>query len=79
MEAEFLERWGINTSVMSERVMNLSGCQWSHDYLFNRKELKKRTTSVFDRMLKTEIEKLEEGESVRDGSGNISETEEGEG
>lgn len=60
-----------------ERVMNLSGCP--HDCLFNRKELKKRTTSVFDRMLKTEIEKLEEGESVRDGSGNISETEEGEG
>ncbi len=45
------------------RVLNLSGCQWSHDYLFNRKELKKRTSSVFDKMLKSEIEKLEEGGS----------------
>ena len=45
------------------KVLNLSGCQWSHDYLFNRKELKKRTSSVFDKMLKSEIEKLEEGGS----------------
>ena len=67
----------------ARRVVNLSGCQWSHDYLFGKKK-EGRAMSKFENVFREERGKLSGSGSIskikesRDGDGKSSSVEQGE-